>query len=87
MNEWIVRINVLECTLRAGDYINEWSFSNANISKKIIGLSESSVPEFNVDILEYISLKSEFNNKSLVVILIQRFLKRFHLLVRVYIYE
>jgi 4-hydroxy 2-oxovalerate aldolase len=54
------KINVLDCTLRDGGYINQWQFGNKNIKKIITKLVEA-----NIDIIEcgFLTEKNEYNNE------------------------
>ena len=54
----MIKIRLLDCTLRDGGYCNNWTFGKKNIHKIINGLLES-----NLDIIEvgYISQREEFN--------------------------
>ncbi len=56
-----MKINVLDCTLRDGGYINNWGFSQAQIIKIIRSLNQS-----NVDIIElgYLNDSVETNANS-----------------------
>lgn len=55
------KINVLDCTLRDGGYINQWKFGEKNIRKIISSLMDS-----NIDIIEcgFLTEKKERNNDS-----------------------
>lgn len=55
------KINVLDCTLRDGGYINQWQFGRSNIKTIISKLIES-----NVDIIEcgFLTEKKERNDDS-----------------------
>lgn len=55
------KINVLDCTLRDGGYVNQWLFGHSNI-KKIIG----KLIESNVDIIEcgFLTEKKEYDKDS-----------------------
>lgn len=43
-----MKINILDCTLRDGGYINDWNFTNKQISKVLDSLSSS-----NIDVIEF----------------------------------
>ena len=54
------RINVLDCTLRDGGYINSWKFGKKTTEEIISGLSNS-----NIDIVECGFLDADgFNNTT-----------------------
>lgn len=55
------KINVLDCTLRDGGYINDWQFGESNIKRIISGLIDS-----NLDIVEcgFLTDKKERNQHS-----------------------
>ncbi len=55
------KINVLDCTLRDGGYINQWQFGESNIKKIIHKLIES-----NIDVIEcgFLTEKKERNEDS-----------------------
>ena len=55
------KIDVLDCTLRDGGYINQWNFGKNNIVKIISGLVDS-----NIDIIEcgYLTNKNSYNPDS-----------------------
>lgn len=54
----MIKIRLLDCTLRDGGYCNNWNFGQNNIHKIVSGLVEA-----NLDIIEvgYISQRNEFN--------------------------
>lgn len=56
-----MKVNILDCTLRDGGYINDWAFSNKDTLKIINALISS-----NIDIIEcgYLNDKLSENNES-----------------------
>ncbi len=54
------KVNVLDCTLRDGGYINQWKFGNKNIRNIINKLIEA-----NIDIIEcgFLTEKEEYNQE------------------------
>lgn len=63
------KIKLLDCTLRDGGYVNDWSFKRQNIRKII-----SSLAEAKIDIIEcgFLSNKNEYNEERSVFDTIDR---------------
>lgn len=65
-------INVLDCTLRDGGYINDWNFGEENIKRMLKLLADS-----NVDIIEcgFLSNNKKYNSDKSIFDTIERFTK------------
>ena len=68
-------LEILDCTLRDGGYINNWTFGKENINKIINNLTKANIDYIECGFLsnvEYSQEKSIFNNPNQILEYVQK---------------